>query len=189
MILETVDEQMEEEAKWELEQGLYKEDLLNLLKYIVNNLLQECKNSKKETVSLVGLVKSLSNLLEKCGRSISSMPEFRQLLKDKSIELVGQLLLTFDHKVLKNTCQLILTLFRRFRQILKVELYIILDVFVINTIKSVTSEFYQKHYLLNLLSKMLSQKAILVDVFVNFDCCPGFGNLLEKSFGTLCNDN
>jgi Guanine nucleotide exchange factor in Golgi transport N-terminal len=135
---------------------------------------------------LIGLVKCLTNIIDKCEHTINRISELKNLIKNRIVELVGQLLLTFDSKCLKNTCQLILTLFKRLRHLLKKELYILLDMIIINSLRSSTSEFYQKHYLLNLISNLLSQKDILVDIFTNYDCCPGYGNTLSKIFATLC---
>ena len=181
-----MDDQIEEESKWDLQQDLYKIDLLNLFSYILNSAFEELKTTDSNKMVLIGLVKSLTNIIDKCEHTINRIPELKNLIKNRIVELVGQLLLTFDSKCLKNTCQLILTLFKRLRHLLKKELYILLDMIIINSLRSSTSEFYQKHYLLNLISNLLSQKDILVDIFTNYDCCPGYGNTLSKIFATLC---
>lgn len=181
-----MEDQIEEESKWELQQDLYKIDLLNLFTYILDSALAEVKSQRASNIVLVGLVKSLTNIIDKCEHTVSRIPELSQLIKERIVDLIGQLLLTFDSKCLKYTCQLILSLFKRLRHLLKRELYVLLDMIIINSLRSATSEFYQKHLLLNLISNILSQKDILIDIFTNYDCGPGYGNTLSKIFTTLC---
>lgn len=137
-------------------------------------------------MALIGYITSICNIIDRCGPQITSMPEFRSVVSVNLVKLIGSLLLTFNPKCLKNTCHLMLSLFKRCRHFLKQELYVILDVIIVSTIRSATSAFFQKHFLLNLVCNLLSQTDILSDIFTNYDCCPGYGNTLGKLFGSLC---
>ena len=177
---------MEEEGKWDAHKDLYQQDLLKLFKHIIRNALEEINSPQTHYMVVIGFITSITNIIDRCGKTLCSMPEFTQILSGDLISLLGPLILTFHPKCLKNACHLLLSLFKRFRHLLKKELYVILDVVIISTIRSATSAFYQKHYLLNLICNLLSQPDILADIFTNYDCCPGYGNTLGKIFESLC---
>lgn len=177
---------MEEENKWEIHHDLYKDDLIYLFKHIIKSAQEEAESSSPHYMALIGYINSITNIIDRCGSDITKIPEFRRVVSNDLIILLGSLLLTFNPKCLKNTCHLLLSLFKRCRFFLKKELYVILDVIIVTTIRSATSAFYQKHYLLNLICNLLSQSDIVADIFTNYDCCPGYGNTLGKLFESLC---
>ena len=177
---------MEEENKWEVHTDLYKQDLINLFRHIIHCAKDEIESKAPHYMALIGFITSITNIIDRCGPNISDMPEFKEVISKDLIHLLGPLILTFNPKCLKNTCHLLLSLFKRFRSHLKKELYVVLDVIIISTIRSASSAFYQKHYLLNLVCNLLSQSDVMADIFTNYDCFPGYGNPLGKVFESLC---
>lgn len=184
--LENVEEHALEESKLETTYDMYREDLLLLFRHIIESAKEQVNSVAPNYVALIGYIASITNIVDRCGLNVSQMTEFRELVSNDLIQFLGHLLLTFNSKCLKNTCHLLLSLFKRFRHFLKKELYVILDVIIVSTIRSATSAFYQKHYLLNLICNLLSQSDVMNDIFLNYDCYPGYGNTLGKIFTTLC---
>ena len=185
-----VDKKLNLEAKLKSDKEDYRTDLLLLLDYIIDLIEKEMKevNTRGTDAVLVGMVDNLALILERSSEAISSISHFKDTVKNRVFRIVGPLLLNFTPRCLKKTCDMVVILCRKFRHFLKKEIYIILDTIIISTINSQSANFNQRLYLLQLLSSVIGDKDMLVDIYVNYDCCSRYNGVVSRILNTLCKE-
>jgi hypothetical protein len=162
---------------------------VQLAEYIVSSLDSSISSGEQDEavreVKMIGFVENLLTIIEQSGSWLTSDPLFASVVKSKLVSLIPTLLLTPGLPLMKKTANLFLGLFRRFLPVLKKELYMILDVGVIGLIRNPTISFFRRQFLLSFLSSLLGNHSNLLAIFSNYDCCIGYGNLLNKIIETL----
>lgn len=171
----------------------YRLDVVQLTEYIVSSLDNLISNAETDEavreVKMLGFVENLATIIDQSGPWICSHARFTSVLKSKLMSLLPTLLLTPGLPLMKKTAGLFQGLFRRFFPALKKEIYMILDVGVVGLVRNSTISFFRRHFLLGLLSSLLGNHSNLLTIFMNFDCCVGYGNLLNKIVETLRRSN
>jgi hypothetical protein len=162
---------------------------VQLTEYIISSLDSLISNGEADEavrdIKMIGFVENLVTIVEQSGSWICSHALFSSVLKSKLMSLMPVLLLTPSLPLMKKTGSLFLGLFRKFMSVLKKEIFMILDVGVVGVIRNSTVSFFRRHFLLGFLSSLLGNHSNLLSIFTNFDCCEGYGNLLNKIIETL----
>ena len=167
------------------EATLYKQDIINILQYLFTLIEKELQNPQEKDLVMLKLVDSLSIILEKIGASVQVSEDLKVRLRSKLLPLSGALLFKSSIKVTQKTCNLIIIMFKRFRQILKTELYILLDNIIICGLQRELVSHELKFIFINTLTSLLSDIDLLTNIYCNYDCCLGFNNTLNRCFEIL----
>ena len=164
----------------------YRKGLLLLLDFISSSISDLLTKSTSNEIQLVGLVDNLAMILDKADPTTSSTENFHLILKTSIIRSFPHLLLSYGPNLVKKSNLLLLALFRKYKTLLKRELYVILDTCVSGVLRNQTAPFFRRQYMLNLLCSLLGNQSNIIYLYLNYDCCTGYGDLLLKILSCLC---
>lgn len=168
------------------EENMYRLDSLAILDYVLDLVLIEKETPQKNDIVLASLTDCFLIIVERAGVTLAQNSRFKEILSKRIMSCLAPLIVLYSPRVTQTACNVLLVLFKRFRSLLKVELYSILEKVVLAAIESGFMSPPQQQSLLNFCTTLISSKDVSTDLYVNYDCSSGYGNVLDHTLEVLC---
>lgn len=157
----------------------------SVTEYLFDILAAEISAPQSTDLVISSLADCLFIILDKVSQPVAESVEFSDLLKSKIVNVVGTFLLLSSPKLSKKAASIALTLVRRFRNSLKAQVYSILDGIILKSLEGPFLMYEHRQIVQSLLFSILSDKLVVGDIFLNYDCQRGYGDLLEHCFTVI----
>lgn len=158
---------------------------MELTEYLFSLARKESDSAQKNDQVLAYILEDLQRLLGS-SEELAQDPIFRRVLRRQVISTMLDVVISAQPRTLKASNAIVFTLFGKYRSHLKRELFCLLDLVILRVLESQTASFTQKIAVIQLLTLLFSDKDILRDCYLNYECDPSYNNTLERMFSLLC---
>jgi hypothetical protein len=156
--------------------------ILAIMQYLFDITTTEIGMPQQSDLVISTLADCILILLDKTSPEFSTTLEFNEQLKFNLVKIVGSFLLLSSPKLTRKATSIIQTLFRKYRHYLKAELYALLEGVILKVLDGVFLTTDERSAIQGLLFSILSDRQIIADLFLNYDCQLGYGDVLDHCF-------
>ena len=157
--------------------------LLKVLKFLVSRT----DPSRNDEDAVVLGLRLINIVLEMGGEALGSVPSLVQVMQTDLCKFLLQNSQTEELEILSLTLRVVYNLFNSIKTHLKVQLQVFFTSVHVRICSNTSSSAEQKELALESLLDFCQEPALMVDLYVNYDCDLGGTNLFENLCRCLCN--
>ena len=157
--------------------------LLKVLKFLVSRT----DPSRNDEDAVVLGLRLINIVLEMGGEALGSVPSLVQVMQTDLCKFLLQNSQTEELEILSLTLRVVYNLFNSIKTHLKVQLQVFFTSVHVRICSNASSSAEQKELALESLLDFCQEPALMVDLYVNYDCDLGGTNLFENLCRCLCN--